>query len=71
MNLHEKLQGGRSRIIKLRNRNTIMPHAAFNECNLQFTRQQSKISALKQELEFKSNQLNDLQHRWKAAMHHS
>ena len=34
--------------------------AAYNEFNLQVTRQQSKISALKQELVFKNNQLNDL-----------
>ncbi len=33
----------------------------YNEFNLNVTRQQSKINALKQELEFKSNQLNDLQ----------
>ena len=33
----------------------------YNEFNLNVTRQQSKISGLKQELEFKSNQLNDLQ----------
>ncbi|HEX4876692.1 MAG TPA: chromosome segregation protein SMC [Chitinophagaceae bacterium] len=32
----------------------------YNEFNLQVTRQQSKIAALKQELEFKTNQLNDL-----------
>jgi chromosome segregation protein len=32
----------------------------YNDFNLQVTRQQSKISGLKQELEFKSNQLNDL-----------
>jgi chromosome segregation protein len=32
----------------------------YNEFNLNVTRQQSKITALKQELEFKSNQLNDL-----------
>ncbi len=32
----------------------------FNETNLQLTRQQSKITALKQELLFKENQLNDL-----------
>ncbi len=32
----------------------------FNESNLHLTRQQSKISALKTELQFKSNQLNDL-----------
>ncbi len=32
----------------------------YNEFNLNVTKQQSKIHALKQELEFKSNQLNDL-----------
>ncbi len=32
----------------------------FNENNLSLTRQQSKISALKTELQFKNNQLNDL-----------
>ncbi len=32
----------------------------YNESNLQLTRQQSKVVALKQELEFKNNQLNDL-----------
>ncbi|TDH27516.1 chromosome segregation protein SMC [Segetibacter sp. 3557_3] len=32
----------------------------FNENNLLLTRQQSKISALKTELQFKNNQLNDL-----------
>jgi chromosome segregation protein len=32
----------------------------YNEFNLNVTRQQSKITALKQELVFKSNQLNDL-----------
>ena len=34
--------------------------AQYNEFNLSVPRQQSKINALKQELEFKSNQLNDL-----------
>ncbi|RYF95466.1 MAG: chromosome segregation protein SMC, partial [Chitinophagaceae bacterium] len=34
--------------------------AGFNEFNLQVTRQQSKINALTQEAEFKSNQLNNL-----------
>ncbi|MBL7740650.1 MAG: chromosome segregation protein SMC [Chitinophagaceae bacterium] len=33
----------------------------YNEFNLNVTKQQSKIAALKQELEFKKNQLNDLQ----------
>ncbi len=32
----------------------------FNDSNLQFTKQQSKVVSLKQEFEFKSNQLNDL-----------
>ncbi|MBN8676015.1 MAG: chromosome segregation protein SMC [Chitinophagales bacterium] len=32
----------------------------YNEFNLNVTRQQSKINALKQELDFKRNQLNDL-----------
>lgn len=32
----------------------------FNETNLQFTKQQSKVVSLKQEFEFKTNQLNDL-----------
>ena len=34
--------------------------ATFNDGNLQFTRQQSKLVSLKQEFEFKSGQLNDL-----------
>jgi len=34
--------------------------AEYNNSNLQFTRQQSKIAALKQELVFKENQLNEL-----------
>ncbi|NDE09684.1 MAG: chromosome segregation protein SMC [Chitinophagia bacterium] len=34
--------------------------ATFNEGNLQFTRQQSKLVSLKQEFDFKSDQLNDL-----------
>ena len=34
--------------------------AGYNEFNLQVTRQQSRINGLKQELEFKNNQLNDL-----------
>ncbi|MGE5108848.1 MAG: chromosome segregation protein SMC [Sphingobacteriales bacterium] len=35
-------------------------NAAFNENNLNYTRQQSKVTGLKQEHDFKSNQLNDL-----------
>ncbi|MEO7982647.1 MAG: chromosome segregation protein SMC [Bacteroidota bacterium] len=34
--------------------------ATYNDGNLQFTRQQSKVVSLKQEYEFKSRQLNDL-----------
>ncbi|MFZ4057041.1 MAG: chromosome segregation protein SMC [Ferruginibacter sp.] len=35
--------------------------ASFNEGNLQFTKQQSRVVSLKQEFDFKSNQLKDLQ----------
>jgi chromosome segregation protein len=35
--------------------------AAYNDLNLQLTKQQSRIDALKQELNFKENQLKDLQ----------
>jgi len=35
--------------------------AAYNEFNLQLTRQHSRIQALKQELEFKNNQFQELQ----------
>ena len=35
--------------------------AAFNDCNLQHTKQQSKVNALKQEHDFKRGQLADLQ----------
>ena len=38
----------------------IQAQASYNEFNLLVTRQHSKINALSQELEFKSNQLNDL-----------
>lgn len=37
--------------------------ASFNEFNLQVTRQHSRINALTQELDFKSNQLNDLRNQ--------
>jgi len=37
----------------------------YNEFNLNVTKQQSKINALKQELEFKNNQLNDLKQQIK------
>ena len=36
-------------------------NASFNEVNLQYTRQQARLTALKQELQFKTNQVNDLQ----------
>ena len=36
-------------------------NASFNEANLQFTRQQARLTSLKQELDFKSNQLKELQ----------
>jgi chromosome segregation protein len=35
--------------------------ATFNDSNLQFTKQQSKVVSLKQEFDFKSNQLKDLE----------
>jgi len=35
----------------------------YNNFNIQVTRQQSKINALKQELQFKNNQLNDLRNQ--------
>jgi chromosome segregation protein len=35
-------------------------NASFNEVNLQYTRQQARLTALKQELQFKTNQVNDL-----------
>ena len=35
--------------------------ATYNDSNLQFTKQQSKVISLKQEFEFKSNQLQNLQ----------
>ena len=41
-------------------RNYSEVQAGYNEFNLQVTRQQSRINALKQEMEFKSNQLRDL-----------
>lgn len=37
--------------------------AGYNEFNLQVTRQHSRINAIQQELEFKSNQLNDLRNQ--------
>jgi chromosome segregation protein len=40
--------------------------SGYNEFNLQVTRQHSRINALKQEMEFKSKQLTDLQHQIEA-----
>ncbi len=37
-----------------------LSNQTFNDSNLQFTRQQSKLVSLKQELDFKSNQLKEL-----------
>lgn len=35
--------------------------AAYNECNINFAKQQSKVASLTTELAFKNNQLKDLQ----------
>lgn len=35
-------------------------HSLFNDHNLQFTRQQSKVNSIRQELEFKNHQFSDL-----------
>ena len=40
----------------------------YNEQNLQFTRQQSKLMSLKQEFEFKNNQMADLSTKWRTAV---
>ena len=37
--------------------------AAYNEGNLQITRQQSRITSIQQELDFRSKQLSDLKHQ--------
>jgi chromosome segregation protein len=37
-----------------------LANTTYNDNNLEFTKQQSKVISLKQELEFKQNQLNDL-----------
>jgi chromosome segregation protein len=57
--LRDKLRSGEDeyRVIEAAY-NEVM--AAYNDFNLQVTRQHSKINGLKQEHEFKSNQLNDL-----------
>ena len=65
--LNEELQLNTNRLrdaeeaFKIEENNYNEANRQYNEFNLQVTRQQSKISALKQELEFKNNQLRDLQ----------
>jgi chromosome segregation protein len=65
--LNEELQLNANRLrdaeeaFKAEENNYNEANRQYNEFNLQVTRQQSKIGALKQELDFKSNQLNDLQ----------
>jgi chromosome segregation protein len=65
--LNEELQLNTNRLrdaeeaFKIEENNYNEANRQYNEFNLQVTRQQSKISALKQELEFKNNQLKDLQ----------
>lgn len=57
--LREKLQTSENDY-KLIEEDYAQAQASYNEFNLLVTRQHSKINALTQELEFKSNQLNDL-----------
>jgi chromosome segregation protein len=65
--LNEELQLNANRLkdaeetFKIEENNYNEASKQYNEFNLQVTKQQSKISALKQELEFKNNQLKDLQ----------
>jgi len=65
--LNEELQLNANRLkdaeetFKAEENNYNEASSQYNEFNLQVTKQQSKISALKQELEFKNNQLKDLQ----------
>jgi len=65
--LNEELQLNTNRLrdaeeaFKIEENNYNEANRQYNEFNLHVTRQQSKISALKQELEFKNNQLKDLQ----------
>jgi len=64
--LNEELQLNTNRLrdaeeaFKVEENNYNEVSGQYNEFNLQVTRQQSKISALEQELDFKNNQLNDL-----------
>src|SRR6266487_2299050 len=65
--LNEELQLNTNRLkdaeelFKLEEENYNEAIRQYNEFNLQVTKQQSKISALNQELEFKNNQLKELQ----------
>ena len=65
--LNEELQLSTNRLrdaeelFKLEEENYNEAIRQYNEFNLQVTKQQSKISALNQELEFKNNQLKELQ----------
>ncbi|MBS1732421.1 MAG: chromosome segregation protein SMC, partial [Bacteroidetes bacterium] len=57
--LHEKMQAGEADYATAEQEyNTAT--TSYNEGNLQFTRQQSKVVSTRQELDFKTNQLNDL-----------
>jgi chromosome segregation protein len=57
--LREKLQGGEEEYLAAeKNYNEVQ--AAFNDFNLQVTRQHSRIQGLQQELEFKTNQFKNL-----------
>jgi chromosome segregation protein len=57
--LSEKLHGAEEQYA-LAEQEYAFANTAYNDVNLQFTRQQSKLSSLKQEAEFKTRQLNDL-----------
>ena len=65
--LSEELQLNANRLkdaeeaFKLEDDNYNRANTEYNDFNLHVTKQQSKISALNQELEFKNNQLTDLQ----------
>ena len=60
--MREKLKGGEAEYKTAEQEyNDVL--AGYNEFNLQVARQHSKINALKQESEFKNNQLNDLKHQ--------
>jgi len=67
LHLNEELQLNTGRLrdaedaFKIEENNYNEATGQYNEFNLNVAKQQSKISALKQELEFKSNQLKDLQ----------